>query len=136
MNALSHAGSKTPPSAIELIALKALRAGAALPFSYKGLHGQARCNLVVVQQADGVAVLLSEHDDNPGTSITNWYEKLATIVQQQFLSEVAPRDIAWLEHYPRNPKIFSGEKLERVRLLWDDDCQRYTHAAWQSLALF
>jgi hypothetical protein len=56
-----------------------------------------RCDLHVYRDGDAAVVVASERADNPGSSITNSYENLATGVWQKmglFLDQVT-----WVEHY-------------------------------------
>jgi hypothetical protein len=80
------------------------------------------------------AVVLTELPDNPGTSVTNCVQQLAT----QLLPQVAqfsrpdpidPRAILWLEHYDRSPQNSFPETWDLVHLDWDG--ARYHSPRWQ-----
>lgn len=72
-------------------------------FDYAGLHGRpARCGLEIIELSDGrTVVIATELSDNPGVSVTNFAEELATIVCRMFL--IDPRKMIWIEHYPADP---------------------------------
>ena len=68
-------------------------------FNFAGLWNCASaCALEMLPQPDGrVVVIASELRDNPGTSVTNGAELLATQVCQRFC--IAPERLVWIEHY-------------------------------------
>jgi hypothetical protein len=68
------------------------------PCSYRdGLGRLCRCDLHVYRDGDTAAVVASEREGNPGASITNTYEYLATGVWQKL---GLPLDqVTWVEHY-------------------------------------
>ena len=56
----------------------------AVPCSYRdGLDRLCRCDLYVYRDEDAAVVVASEREDNPGASITNTYEDLATRVWEK-----------------------------------------------------
>ena len=64
-------------------------------FSYAGFSGcDSHCTLEIV----GNLVIAAEADDNPGTSVTNMAEDLATLVCAEF--DINPDQLIWIEHYP------------------------------------
>jgi len=68
-------------------------------YRYRGLHGcHCKCGLRITALADGrVAVICTELPDNPGTSVTNYAEQLATLVCAE--RGIAPEKLVWIEHY-------------------------------------
>src|SRR4051794_20817669 len=72
-------------------------------FDYAGLHGRpARCGLEIVELPNGrTVVIATELSDNPGVSITNFAEKLASLVCKMF--DIDPTTLVWIEHYPAEP---------------------------------
>jgi hypothetical protein len=68
-------------------------------FQYRGFHGcQCVCSLEILRLADGrTAVIATELQDNPGTSITNIAEHLASVVCDRF--EIEREKLVWIEHY-------------------------------------
>ena len=77
-------------------------------FAYRGFHGRrAFCDLEVIPLSDGrTLVIATERADNPGTSVTNVAEHLASFVCDRF--EIKPDTLVWVEHCgypdPVNPK--------------------------------
>jgi hypothetical protein len=73
-------------------------------FAYPGLSKAypGRCGLSVWRHgAEPYAVVIaSELPTNPGASITNAYEGLATHVLRQLWPQVPPWGTLWFEHYP------------------------------------
>lgn len=69
-------------------------------FCYPGLHGrEAWADLTLYDLADGgTLVVASERPDNPGASVTNAAEQLATWAA--FRLEFEPEQLVWVEHYP------------------------------------
>jgi hypothetical protein len=115
-------------SPAELAAVNGLRLGIGLPFSYKGPTCQTACHLVIARQQGEIVVLLSDRNAGEASSITHSFPKVATVVYQQFLHDVDHRAIHWLEHAPSLAGQATDERFERVRLLWNPDLHRFTHA--------
>jgi len=57
----------------------------------------ANCDVSVLP---GNVVVLHEHADNPGQSVTNSSEIIANALLQSHVSQLAPATIQWFEHYP------------------------------------
>ena len=72
-------------------------------FGCDGLHGRpARCGLEIIELPDGrTVVIATELSDNPGVSVTNFAEELATLVCNGF--SIDPNTLVWIEHYPADP---------------------------------
>lgn len=63
-------------------------------YEYKGFHGcESVCNLEIHQNL----VIITEREDNEGTSITNMAEQLATAICDEF--DINPHNLIWIEHY-------------------------------------
>ena len=113
-------------------------------FSYLGFHGsRAKCHLRLCPES---LVIASELPDNPGTSVTNMAEHLATMVCVRF--GIDPAALRWVERYP----AFSPKKrpeLDRVSftlhrgrerlppavraILWRNECEPefwFSHPQW------
>lgn len=116
-------------------------------FHYKGYHGcPSFCRLRVFEPDPEKAeerntptvVILTETDDNPGTSITNRIEHLATEVFK--LLEKPERGITVIEHY--EDRAFIGERalfkeeFDRVTLTWTQchHCQGFSDPRWNPIA--
>ena len=69
------------------------------PFRFRGLHGcRSHCDLEIISLDDRRTVIIAtERSDNPGTSVTNIAEVLATLVCAML--EVEPDRLVWIEHY-------------------------------------
>lgn len=105
---------------------------ASLECKFKGFWGtEAKCGLAIEKHKNEFRVTLTELPDNPGTSVTNMVEHLATMVKQQFLHEIPNETITWIEHYPKNERLGHPESFDKVEMLWDD--VRYSHPKWQRL---
>ena len=68
-------------------------------YNYKGFWSDSYCDIEVHQRSDGKYVFVAtELPDNPGTSITNYAEQLATAMRTQYA--LKPGDVIWIEQYP------------------------------------
>jgi hypothetical protein len=66
---------------------------------YTGYHGCAAfCHIAVYEHAGKTVVVCTESEDNPGTSITNMAEYLATDIWHDLGSPPLDQFI-WVEHY-------------------------------------
>jgi hypothetical protein len=86
------------------------------------------CRIRVSQlESDMTVVIATDLPDNPGTSITNWAEFLATEMRWRF---VAPGGaLAWIEHDPERPGRTGEEPFARVLFRWDGT--RYDTPDWR-----
>jgi len=79
---------------------------------------------IVKDQEMGLAiVILIELKDNPGMSITNAYEHIASLIVKEGIIGIKPENIVWFEHYEDKPK-----SLDKVHLKWSGD--RYVMEGW------
>lgn len=95
-------------------------------FAYSGFHGcRSICDLELITLSDGRTVaIVTERADNPGTSITNIAEHLASWVCNQF--QIDPDRLVWIEHYgfastPIAERTFDLVKFSRLpagRMAW------------------
>jgi hypothetical protein len=75
----------------------------------------ARCQLRIWQDEQGNSlVILSELPDNPGMSVTNAADQLATGVVADF--NLDPQRTRWVEHYPKATGI--GETFDTITFTW------------------
>ena len=109
-------------------------------FEFRGFHGcKCVCDLELFPISDGrTVVIATERDDNPGTSITNVAEHLASYVCDSF--GIDPEHLVWIEHYGYpdrvNPKrareydlvTFSRRKPERIQ--WSEAVLRSKPSGW------
>ena len=88
-------------------------------FEYHGFHGcHSVCGLDIQPLADGrTLVICTELPDNPGTSVTNFAEDLATLVCRQF--GIVPAKLVWVEHYPASPSHGPKPDWDWVEFTWD-----------------
>lgn len=86
----------------------------------------SKCGLSFIPHQDDpshIYVVLTELAENPGTSITNAYEKIATAIYNDFLIQTPIENINWIEHYTN--ESYEGEsdkweRFDRVLLKWDE----------------
>ena len=84
-------------------------------YNYKGFWSDSYCDIEVHQRSDGKYVFVAtELPDNPGTSVTNYAEQLATAMRTQYV--LKPGDVIWIEHYPA-AKDRRKEDFDLVRFL-------------------
>ena len=105
-------------------------------FVFRGLNGRRGwCRLELLRASDGRTVAIAtELADNPGTSVTNASEYLASNVCSKF--GVDPRSLVWIEHYGYGNRqvrtydlvTFSERPKERIR--WSGSVLRYHPDGW------
>jgi len=85
-------------------------------YDYKGFWNcDSCCDIEVHRRGDGKYVFVAtELPDNPGTSVTNFAEHLATAMRGQYA--LKPEDVIWIEHYP-GAKDRRKEDFDLVRFL-------------------
>ena len=83
-------------------------------FEYPGFHGhRSWCDLELIPLADGrTAAIVSERADNPGTSVTNIAERLASFVCNTF--DIDPDHLVWIEHYGYASTTFPERTFDLV----------------------
>ena len=104
--------------------------------AYKGFwNSDGHCRLRVYRtDAGGVVAIATELPDNPGTSITNLAEQLATAVFQR--EEVSgPEHFTWIEHYPKRNigKDVRPESYDLVTFDFDPGYRRFSHPRWRRI---
>jgi len=85
-------------------------------YDYKGFWNcDSCCDIEVHRRSDGKYVFVAtELPGNPGTSVTNFAEHLATAMRRQF--GLRPAEVIWIEHYPE-AKNRRKEDFDLVRFL-------------------
>jgi hypothetical protein len=85
-------------------------------YNYKGFWNcDSCCDIEVHRRGDGKYVFVAtELPDNPGTSVTNFAENLATAMRSRY--GLKPEDVIWIEHYPE-AKNRRKEDFDLVRFL-------------------
>ena len=88
-------------------------------YDYKGFWGcESCCDIQAHKRGDGKYVFIAtELPDNPGTSVTNYAEHLATAMRRQY--GLKPQEMIWIEHYPE-AKDRRKEDFDLVRFVATD----------------
>lgn len=82
-------------------------------YEYTGFHGsRSWCDLQIINHSYYVLVVATEAKDNPGTSVTNFAEHLATQICRR--EKIAPARLVWVEHY-----LGGDTKLNPSEETWD-----------------
>ena len=98
--------------------------------AYREFGTKTICGLKIFRDNMGrKIVVMTELKDNPGMSITNCVEHLATQIKQDFLSKTISTEIVWIEHYPKSNSI--GESWDVVIMEWLGD--KFGIASWKRL---
>lgn len=106
-------------------------------YHYEGWNKRpAKCGLEYIRQKDSVMVVLTELNDNPGTSVTNMVEHLATMIFNEHLKDdYTPEQVQWVEHYPdrggtpEHPMF--AESWDMVTMKWDGE--KFSKPEWKHL---
>ncbi len=99
-------------------------------FHFNGFRGcEPWCDVEIAEVSDVCTVVVAtEVDDNPGTSVTNMAEGLATAVCR--LYRISPHKLVWYEHYPQG-RFRCRDTWDRVYFDFDWDRAQFTHPRWQ-----
>jgi hypothetical protein len=95
---------------------------------------EARCRIRMYRPDAGtVVVIVTELLDNPGVSITNWAEYLATEIRKRYLRQ--GEALIWIEHYVERPSRYNSretvqETFDRVLMRWNG--VSYEEPEWKS----
>jgi hypothetical protein len=85
---------------------------------------KAVCGLRLVRDEERVVVVLTELPDNPGMSVTNACEEIATQVRRAF--GLDPDQIRWIEHYPEREHhvhrrtLHEAATYDEIIFIWED----------------
>ena len=91
-------------------------------YNYKGFWSDSYCDIEAHRRSDGKCVFVAtELRDNPGTSVTNYAEHLATAMRRQY--GLKPEDMIWIEHYPE-ARDRRKESFDLVRFVVEGDSFR------------
>jgi hypothetical protein len=108
---------------------------------FAGLHGnQAKMRLRIWKTlANGFfVVLFTELTDNPGVSVTNWSEHLATGALHAF-EYLTPHNVIWAENYQEDMesqepfKQGSWDRFSQIMFTYDPKTENLTNPTWQRL---
>ena len=99
-------------------------------YNYKGFWSDSYCDIEVHRRSDRKYVFVAtELPDNPGTSVTNYAEHLATAMLRQY--GLKPADMIWIEHYPKS-KDHQEEDFDLVRFL-DIEGDSFRSPVWRRI---
>jgi hypothetical protein len=100
-----------------------------------GWNKDSRCLARIYSDGVRAVVVLTELADNPGTSVTNCYERIAillrTAVTQFIPSANFPSKVVWLEQYEVRPR-----EIDLVTMVWDvanQGREAFFHPSWHRL---
>lgn len=100
-------------------------------YNYKGYFKcNSICGVDIKEKDDVFTVVLTELEENNGTSVTNMIEHLATEIKKLFLRDISIENICWIEHYPET-KYRKKETFAKVMMEWDGD--KFSHPRWKHL---
>lgn len=99
-------------------------------YYYKGLwNSKSVCGLEIIENAAGhVYVILTELEENPGTSITNVFASVATSIFHDCIS-TNPNDVIWIEQRKKT-KNRNNEFFSLVKMIWDKNKKCYVSPKW------
>lgn len=87
-------------------------------YTYPGYHAHdSWCHLGIIGTAKLVLVVMTEAADNPGTSITNRSEHIASLIVNENGYDLIPGHCIFVEHYQPRPH---GLKLPEYRIVTYD----------------
>lgn len=93
-------------------------------YHFKGYHGcPSKCGLNIYEREDRAIVLLTERPDNPGTSVTNSIEELATRIYNERFPGCPVENIRFIEHYPADV-IHPEPTFDLVEMDWSGNAFR------------
>jgi hypothetical protein len=102
-------------------------------YAFKGYHGfPSECGIAVRRQPPHAVIILTELPANPGTSVTNMVEELATQIYHRECGDLEPQNVYVVEHYVKSGEI--EETWAFVALDWDQQKQAFTTPDWKPLA--
>ena len=100
---------------------------AIMPYQQFGQRGM--CHLRILQQEKESIVIATETAVNPGKSVTNAAEDIATQAVQQF--QLDPTTTRFIEHYTKESYEGSEEGHFEVTFTWQE--QEATNPQWKPL---
>lgn len=99
--------------------------------TYKGFGGCVSvCGVDVYQTDAGMIVMLTELEDNPGTSIKDLFEVIATELVKGLLNRhlvSTPETVRWVDHHPGGDhrrdriNILGAASFDEVFMRWSRD---------------
>lgn len=119
---------------VNVAAKKLNSASINMEYQFPGVAGfLSQCNLhVLVQPGCQPIAVMTEIPENPGTSVTNAVERIATKIYWEFLSgNCRPKDVRFIEHYPGFTS--KEETWDLVTLQWNDVKKEYFGPSWRRI---
>lgn len=101
-------------------------------FNYKGIGGcDCTCGLdFIIENNDDIMVVITQLPDMTGTSVTNYFEHIATLIYLQKLSGYPLDKIKWIEHYTDKSSITLNKKFDIVTMDWDGN--KFSNPKWNT----
>lgn len=89
------------------------------------------CSLTIYQDNYNnlYKVIVTERNDNSGTSITNMIESLCTKIYNEFLIGIPKHEIIWLEHYD----YFNKNSYDLVKFNWNEEEKCFEKPQWKRI---
>ena len=103
-------------------------------FNFVAPNGaQSFCGVTIVHRKAGTTVKLTELPGNPGMSITNCFEVLATTLRKEY--NLDPFQTVWIEHYLERDGF--PETFDAVHLGWEHrrGSMVARHPRWKRISL-
>lgn len=93
--------------------------------TFLGIHNRvSKCQIEV----KGNLVIVTELSDNPGTSVTNAAEIIATEVCKEY--HIDPKELIYIEHYPKS--TIMNETWDLVKFTVEG--RELTNADWKNIS--
>ena len=102
-----------------------------ITYEYQSQRGwDSKCGLEVLNHDGFTLAIATELDDNPGVSVTNFAEHLATRVCRDF--QIDPMKLVWVEHYPDAGKrpYFDPAHWDAATFTFDIVRAHFHHPSW------
>lgn len=102
-------------------------------YDFAGLNGfPSKCGLrIYSRDGDVMVIVFTELSYNPGTSVTNAIEILATKVYRRSFIKWPPKDFIFIEHYPADEHR-EKDTYDLVRMEWDGN--EFKFPKWSPLS--
>lgn len=84
---------------------------------------KSECETIIINNNEEWVVILKELKDNPGTSVTNAFEIVATLLVNEKLKGIDPASVAWIGYSEDSPG-----KYDLVKLEWSG--KEYSRPEW------
>lgn len=103
-------------------------------YRYSGFGGiDSQCGIRALRLYDRTTVVLSELADNPGTSVTNRAELIATQLLADKVVVAKPAELRFIEHYPPGRGISRSETFDWVEFDYDRAGRCFEKLRWRRL---